>query len=35
MVNFARFFELLAATGFNGPITLHQEFELDGPTESI
>lgn len=35
MVDFPKFFEMLAATGFNGPITLHQEFELEGPTEAI
>lgn len=35
MVNFPKFFEMLAASGFNGPITLHQEFDVDGPTQAI
>jgi sugar phosphate isomerase/epimerase len=35
MVDFPQFFKLLAGTGFTGPITLHQEFELEGPTKAI
>jgi hypothetical protein len=35
MVDFPQFFNLLAGTGFSGPITLHQEFELEGPTKAI
>ena len=34
MVPLAEFFPLLAATGFDGPITLHMEYEIDGHTES-
>jgi sugar phosphate isomerase/epimerase len=34
MVNFPKFFELLAASGFAGPISLHLEYELDAPTEA-
>lgn len=35
MVDFPKFFQLLAAAGFSGPITLHQEFEVPGPTKAI
>jgi sugar phosphate isomerase/epimerase len=34
MVNFPKFFPLLAASGFTGPISLHVEYEIEGPTES-
>lgn len=34
MVNFPKFFKLLAASGFQGPISLHMEYPIDGPTES-
>jgi sugar phosphate isomerase/epimerase len=34
MVNFPKFFKLLAANGFQGPISLHMEYAIDGPTES-
>jgi sugar phosphate isomerase/epimerase len=34
MVDFPRFFKLLAASGFHGPISLHLEYKIDGPTES-
>jgi sugar phosphate isomerase/epimerase len=34
MVNFPKFFQMLAASGFAGPISLHVEYEIDGPTES-
>ena len=34
MVPLEEFFPLLAATDFDGPITLHMEYEIDGPTES-
>jgi sugar phosphate isomerase/epimerase len=34
MVNFPKFFQLLAASGFSGPISLHVEYEIEGPTES-
>lgn len=35
MVDFPQFFQMLAATGFSGPITLHQEFEVQGPSKAI
>lgn len=35
MVDFPQFFKMLAGVGFSGPITLHQEFEVEGPTEAI
>ena len=34
MVNFPKFFQLLAASGFSGPISLHVEYEIEGPTEA-
>ena len=33
MVDYPRFFKLLAASGFTGPISLHVEYEIDAPTE--
>lgn len=35
MVDFPQFFKMLALTGFSGPITLHQEFDVEGPTKAI
>ena len=34
MVNYPKFFELLAASGFSGPISLHVEYKIDAPTEA-
>ncbi len=34
MVDFPQFFKMLAGIGFTGPISMHQEFEVDGPTKS-
>lgn len=34
MVDYPRFFELLAASGFSGPISLHVEYPIDAPTEA-
>ena len=34
MVDYPRFFELLAASGFSGPISLHVEYRIDAPTEA-
>jgi sugar phosphate isomerase/epimerase len=34
MVNFPKFFQMLAASGFSGPISMHVEYEIDGPTEA-
>lgn len=33
MVDYPKFFQLLAASGFAGPISLHVEYEIEGPTE--
>jgi sugar phosphate isomerase/epimerase len=33
-VNFPKFFQSLAASGFSGPISLHVEYEIEGPTEA-
>ena len=35
MVDYQRFFSLLKASGFDGPISLHVEYEIDGPTEAV
>lgn len=32
MVDYPKFFALLAKSGFTGPISLHVEYEIDGPT---
>ena len=34
MVDYPRFFELLAASGFSGPVSLHVEYKIEAPTES-
>ncbi len=34
MVDYPRFFKLLAASGFSGPISLHVEYKIEAPTES-
>jgi sugar phosphate isomerase/epimerase len=34
MVNFPKFFQMLAASGFSGPLSLHIEYEVDAPTEA-
>ena len=34
MVNYPKFFELLAASGFSGPISLHVEYKIEAPTEA-
>ncbi len=34
MVNYPKFFQMLADANFSGPITLHVEYEIDGPTEA-
>ncbi|MBI1356274.1 MAG: TIM barrel protein [Acidobacteria bacterium] len=34
MVNYPKFFDMLAGTGFAGPLSLHVEYEIDGPTEA-
>lgn len=34
MVDYPQFFKLLAASNFQGPISLHVEYEIEGPTES-
>lgn len=34
MVDYPRFFQALAATGFAGPISLHVEYKIEAPTES-
>ena len=34
MVDYPRFFELLAGSGFSGPISLHVEYEIEAPTEA-
>ena len=33
MVDFPKFFEMLAATGFSGPISLHVEYEIEASSE--
>ena len=32
MVDYPKFFQKLAGTGYTGPISLHVEYEIDGPT---
>lgn len=32
MVNYPKFFRMLAASGFSGPISLHVEYRIDAPT---
>ncbi len=34
MVDYPKFFRLLAGSGFNGPISLHVEYEIEGPNET-
>lgn len=34
MVDYPRFFQALAATGFAGPISLHVEYKIEAPTEA-
>jgi sugar phosphate isomerase/epimerase len=34
MVNYPKFFAMLAKSGFTGPITLHVEYEIEAPTEA-
>ncbi|MEZ5367201.1 MAG: sugar phosphate isomerase/epimerase family protein [Bryobacterales bacterium] len=34
MVNYPKFFQMLAKSGFTGPISLHVEYEVEAPTES-
>ncbi len=34
MVDYPRFFQLLAESGFSGPISLHVEYKIEAPTES-
>jgi sugar phosphate isomerase/epimerase len=34
MVDFPKFFQLLAASGFAGPISLHVEYEIEAATEA-
>ena len=34
MVDYQRFFQLLAGTGFDGPISLHVEYRIEAPTEA-
>ncbi len=34
MVNYPEFFRMLAGIGFNGPISLHIEYEIEAPSES-
>ena len=34
MVDYPKFFELLAASGFSGPISLHVEYKIEAPTEA-
>lgn len=34
MVDYPKFFKLLAESGFSGPISLHVEYEIEGPTEA-
>jgi sugar phosphate isomerase/epimerase len=34
MVNFPKFFQMLAASGFSGPISMHVEYEIEAPTEA-
>lgn len=34
MVDYPRFFEVLAGSGFSGPISLHVEYRIEAPTES-
>ena len=35
MVRFPEFFQMLAAGGFRGPLSLHIEYEIEGSTESL
>jgi sugar phosphate isomerase/epimerase len=34
MVRFPEFFRMVAATGFNGPLQMHYEYEMGGPAET-
>ena len=34
MVNYPKFFSKLKAIGYKGPISLHVEYQIDGPTEA-
>ena len=34
MVDYPKFFKMLAGKGFSGPISLHVEYEIEGPTEA-
>ena len=34
MVNYPKFFKMLEASGFSGPISLHVEYKIEAPTES-
>ncbi len=34
MVDYPKFFKMLAASGFGGPISLHVEYKIEAPTES-
>ena len=34
MVDYPKFFSLLAKSGFSGPISLHVEYEIEAPTEA-
>jgi sugar phosphate isomerase/epimerase len=34
MVRFPEFFRMVAATGFNGPLQMHFEYEMGGPAET-
>ena len=34
MVNYPKFFQMLKASGFTGPISLHVEYKIEAPTES-
>ena len=34
MVKFPEFFRMVAATGFNGPLQMHFEYEMGGPAET-
>jgi sugar phosphate isomerase/epimerase len=34
MVDFPKFFGMLAAAGFRGPISLHLEYDIEAPTKA-
>ena len=35
MVRFPQFFRMVAASGFNGPLQMHFEYEMGSPAETM